>query len=62
MGKAVYTKKMGENEEMCTDYYRPGHFRYDCPGERNWLEYCKESRVIWKYFVKEKADEEAERT
>ena len=42
MGKAVYTKRLGIKEEMCTDCYKTNHFRKDCPGGRHWLDYCKE--------------------
>ena len=44
MAKAVYTKRLGEKEEMCTECYRSGHFRKNCPESRGWSDYCKEFR------------------
>ena len=32
MGKAVYSKRLGETEELCTECFKPGHYRKDCPG------------------------------
>ena len=46
-GKAVYTKKIGEKEEMCADCFRTGHFKKDCPGARKWSEYCQEFKNLW---------------
>ena len=47
MGKAVYTKKIGEKEEMCADCFRTGHYKKDCPGARKWMEYCQEFKNLW---------------
>ena len=47
MGKAVYTKKIGEKEEMCADCFRTGHFKKDCPGARKWMDYCQEFKILW---------------
>ena len=47
MAKAVYTKRLGDKEDMCTECYRPGHYRKDCKGSRNWLEYCAEFKDMW---------------
>ena len=47
MGKAVYTKKLGDKEEMCADCFRTGHYRKDCPGPRKWIEYCEEFKGVW---------------
>ena len=47
MGKAVYSKRLGERADMCTECYREGHFRRECPGSRNWSEYCVEFKEIW---------------
>ena len=61
MGKAVYTKKIGEKEEMCADCFRTGHYKKDCPGARNWLEYCKEFKDLWDDLTLEECqDDEAE--
>ena len=60
MGKAVYTKKLGEAQEMCTGCYRTGHFRRNCPGGRNWSDYCKEFGEEWKYLVENVEEEEEE--
>ena len=56
--KAVYTKRIGENEEMCTDCYKTGYFRKDCPGSRSWLEYFKEFKDNWEYLLAERGDDE----
>ena len=44
MGKAVYTKKVGNKEEMCENCYSTDHFKnsFECPGPREWEEYCQE--------------------
>ena len=47
MGKAVYTKRLGEHADMCTECYKTGHYRKECPGSRKWAEYCKEFRNTW---------------
>ena len=47
MAKAVYTKRLGDKEDMCTECYRSGHYRKDCKGSRNWLEYCAEFKDLW---------------
>ena len=58
--KAVYTKKITEKEEMCSDCYRVGHFKRDCPGPRAWTEYCQEFRKEWEMFTMDDTDEEHE--
>ena len=58
--KAVYTKKITEKEEMCSDCYRVGHFKRDCPGPRLWTEYCQEFRKEWEAFAMSDNDEEHE--
>ena len=56
--KAVYTKKITEKEEMCSDCYRVGHYKRDCPGPRPWTEYCQEFRKDWEAFTMDDTDEE----
>ena len=56
--KAVYTKKITEKEEMCSDCYRVGHYKRDCPGPRPWTEYCQEFRKDWEAYAMDDTDEE----
>ena len=60
MAKVVYTKRVSEKDEMCTDCYRIGHFRKECPGGRKWSDYCKEFRDKWSYFVSQVEEDESE--
>ena len=60
MGKAVYTKRLDERIEMCADCYRTGHFRRDCPGSREWSEYCKDFKEAWENIMKKENDEGTE--
>ena len=53
MGKAVYTKRLGDKSDMCTECYREGHYRKDCPGSRAWSDYCVEFREIWEKLLNE---------
>lgn len=53
MAKAVYTKQVVEREEMCSDCFRPGHFRKDCPGARNWKTYCEDFEDMWNLAMSE---------
>ena len=57
MAKAVYTKMVGEKSEMCSDCYRVGHYKKDCPGERNWMEYCREFKEVWDEVMLDRNDE-----
>ena len=36
---------------MCTDCYKEGHFRRECPGRRNWEDYCKEFKDMWEALM-----------
>ena len=47
LGKAVYTKRLGDKADMCTECYKVGHYRRECPGSRTWAEYCKEFKDTW---------------
>ena len=47
-------------KEMCTVCYRTGHFRRNCPGGRNWSDYCKEFGEEWDYLVDNVEEEEEE--
>ena len=58
MGKVVYTKKLGDKEEMCADCFRTGHFKKDCPGPRKWVDYCEEFKRVWEELSLGGEDEE----
>ena len=60
MGRAVYTKRLGDKEEMCSECYRPGHYRKDCSGSRKWSDYCKEFRENWEHLLANKDEDEIE--
>ena len=49
MGKAVYTKKVGEKMEMCQDCFSTDHFKRspECPGPVLWSKYCADFRDYW---------------
>ena len=51
MGRIVYTKMAGSRMEMCTECYRTGHFRVDCPGSRDWGEYVDEFNKAWESLM-----------
>ena len=50
MGKAVYTRKVSPKEEMCSDCFSTRHYKRDpdCPGLRDWLDYCEEFEKQWR--------------
>ena len=58
MAKAVYTKRLGDKEDMCTECYRTGHYRKDCKGSRNWSEYCAEFKDMWDTLMSQVYDNE----
>ena len=49
MGKAVYTKKVGEKMEMCQDCFSTDHFKRspECPGPVKWSKYCEHFKDYW---------------
>ena len=49
MGKAVYTKKVGEKMEMCQDCFSTDHFKRspEYPGPVKWSKYCADFRDYW---------------
>ena len=49
MAKAVYTKKVSDKLEMCSDCFSTEHFKWDpaCKGPAKWSEYCEDFRVVW---------------
>ena len=49
MAKAVYTKKVGEKLEMCSDCFSTTHLMrsQECPGPVKWSVYCKSFRDYW---------------
>ena len=57
MAKAVYTKMVAEKSEMCSDCYRIGHYKKDCPGARNWMDYCKEFKTVWDEVMLDRNEE-----
>ena len=59
MAKAVYTKKVGEKVEMCSDCFSTGHFKQtnDCNGPVKWSKYCKDYRDYWECESVEKENE-----
>ena len=58
MGKAVYTRKLSPKEEMCSDCFSTEHFKKapDCPGLRNWSDYCEEFERKWVELSSEEVD------
>ena len=58
MAKAVYTKRLGYKSDMCTNCYKEGHFKRDCPGSRKWEDYCKEFKDLWEGLVSERYENE----
>ena len=58
MGKAVYTRKVSPKEEMCSDCFSTQHFKKapDCPGLRDWSDYCKEFERNWTELSLEEVD------
>ena len=49
MGKVVYTRKVSPKEEMCSDCFSTRHYKKDpdCPGLRDWSDYCEEFESKW---------------
>ena len=49
MGKVVYTRKVSPKEEMCSDCFSTRHYKKDpdCPGLRDWSDYCEEFERKW---------------
>ena len=49
MAKAVYTKKVSDKLEMCSDCFSTEHFKwsFECSGPGKWSEYCEEFRLAW---------------
>ena len=42
---------------MCSDCYRIGHYKKDCPGARNWMDYCKEFKTVWDEVMLDRNEE-----
>ena len=49
MAKAVYTKKVCDKLEMCSDCFSTDHFKWapECSGPAKWSDYCEEFRRVW---------------
>ena len=60
MVKAVYTKKVGEKNEMCQDCFSTDHFKKapECPGPIKWSKYCENFRDYWAACSVENNDED----
>ena len=58
MGKAVYTRKVSPKEEMCSDCFSTQHFKKapECPGLRDWSDYCNEFERNWTELSFEEVD------
>ena len=49
MAKAVYTKKVGDKLEMCSDCFSTDHFKWapECSGPARWSDYCEDFKRDW---------------
>ena len=49
MAKAVYTKKVGDKLEMCSDCFSTDHFKWapECSGPARWSDYCEDFKRVW---------------
>ena len=66
MAKAVYTKKVGDKLEMCSDCFSTDHFKWapECSGPAKWSDYCEDFRRDWEtnsLEIDEAGDETASR-
>ena len=64
MAKAVYTKKVGDKLEMCSDCFSTDHFKWapERSGPAKWIDYCEDFRRVWEansLEIDEAGDEKA---